>query len=261
MSRRTEQSEIAITERELNAMTSELDMLHKETFPGVARTLDEFSANLAHLRSKDGTARRSFLAGMGGVAVLGAVAACSSSGGKSPSTAAAGGPTDYPGDLKVVALATALENLAVAAYGMALTAAGKGAYGKVPAAVGTFATTAMQQHADHAKAWNAVLASAGKKKVTKPALSITNDQVTMLKKAKSITDVARLALNLENVAAETYLFAQANVSDSGGIMTAATIEPVETMHAAILNFVLGQYPVPVAFIGTKNAVPPAAFTG
>ena len=36
-------------------------------------------------------------------------------------------------------------------------------------------------------------------------------------------------LALENAAAQTYLFAATNVTDSGGIMTAATIEPVEAM--------------------------------
>lgn len=44
-------------------------------------------------------------------------------------------------------------------------------------------------------------------------------------------------------------------------MTAATIQPVETMHAAILSFVLGQYPIPLAFIGINKAVMPSAFTG
>jgi hypothetical protein len=33
----------------------------------------------------------------------------------------------------------------------------------------------------------------------------------------------------------------------------ATIQPVEMQHAAILNFVLGQYPVPNAFAKTDGA--------
>ncbi|MCF2531035.1 ferritin-like domain-containing protein [Yinghuangia sp. KLBMP8922] len=64
--------------------------------------------------------------------------------------AAAGGTST--GDLQVVALATALENQAVAAY----QAAGAGKRGTVQPAVASFAATAMAQHADHAKAWNAV---------------------------------------------------------------------------------------------------------
>jgi hypothetical protein len=254
--------EMAISEHELNSMTSELDMLHNETFPGVHKTLDEFSANLADISRKP-AGRRTFLMGMGGAVVLGGVAACSSSkksDNKGSSSAAAGTGDTYTGDLKVVALAAALENLAVTAYQGALTKAGKGELGTVPPAVATFVTTAMKQHQDHSAAWNSVLKKAGKPAISGAPLTITKDQVAMLNAAKSVPDVAKLALALENAAAETYTFAAINVKDAGGIMTAATIQPVETMHAAILSFVLGEYPVPVSFIGTSNAVQPTALT-
>jgi len=255
---------MAISEHELNSMTSELDMLHQETFPSVRKTLDEFSANLADI-SRKSAGRRSFLMGMGGVVVLGGVAACSSSKSKKSGGGASSGATSvgggkYTGDLKVVALAAALENLAVTAYMGALTKAGKGELGKVQPAVATFVTTAMSQHKDHAAAWNSVLTKAGKPAISGAPLTITKDQVALLNAAKSVPDVAKLALALENAAAETYTFAASNVQDAGGIMTAATIQPVEAMHAAILSFVLGQYPVPVSFIGTSNAVPPTALT-
>ncbi len=135
-------SELAISEAELSAMTRDLDDLHRETFPGVRRTLDEFSANLAHLSSEHPHGRRSFLAGIGGLAVLGGVAACSSSSKKSspassgPGSGSSGssgssmpGASKYTGDLKVVALAAALENLAVAAYAGATKMAGQGKLG------------------------------------------------------------------------------------------------------------------------------------
>jgi Ferritin-like domain len=268
MSRRRnrETSEMAISEYELSSMTSELTMLHNETFPSVHKELDEFSANLAEISRKP-AGRRTFLMGMGGVVVLGTAAACSSS--KDKTSASGGGGTSapsssmggtYTGDLKVVALAVALENLAVTAYQGALTKAGKGELGKVPPAVATFVTTAMKQHQDHSAAWNSVLKKAGKPAISGAPLTITKDQVAMLNAAKSVPDVAKLALALENAAAETYTFAAINVTDAGGIMTAATIQPVETMHAAILSFVLGEYPVPVSFIGTSNAVQPSALT-
>src|SRR4051812_35666354 len=252
--------EIAISEAELSSMTRELDTMHKETFSGVRKSLDDFSANLAHLASGRATARRSFLLGAGGLAVVGGIAACSSSGGGSSSSSSSSSGSPYTGDLKVVALAAALENLAVAAYGMALTAAGKGTYGAVPPAVATFVTTAMGQHKDHAAAWNGVLIKAGLKPVSTPALSITKTEVAKLQAAKTIPDVAKVALSLENAAAQTYTFATANVSDVGGIITAATIAPVEAMHAAILSFVIGEYPVPASFIGVDMAVQPSALT-
>ncbi|GAA3001475.1 ferritin-like domain-containing protein [Actinokineospora diospyrosa] len=256
--------EMQISERELTAMTRDLDELHESTFPGVRTLLDEFSANLAHITRGHPTGRRGFLLGVGGVTTLGMAAACSSNDTGSSTTAAPAAPASttaaatYEGDLKVVALAAALENLAVTAYTGALDAAGKGTLGTVPPAIGVFVQTAMKQHQDHAAAWNAVLSKAGKPTISDAPLSITADQVKALGAAKSVPDVAKLALDLENAAAQTYTFAAANVTDTGGIMTAATIQPVEAMHAAILNFVLGQYPVPDAFIGVDKAVKPDA---
>jgi hypothetical protein len=274
--RNNQPAQMAITEAELDSMTQELDSLHQETFPGVRKSLDEFSANIAGFASNHPTGRRGFLAGLGGVAIIGGVAACSSSKGSNSGSSSNAATTSgaassassstapaatYTGDLKVVALAAALENLAVTAYKGALAAAAKGTLGTVPPAVATFVQTAMKQHADHAAAWNAVLTKSKLPAVTGAPLTITAGQVAMLNAAKSVPDVAKLALNLENAAADTYTFAAANVTDVGGIMTAASIQPVETMHAAILSFILGEYPVPLAFIGTDKAVMPSAFTG
>jgi hypothetical protein len=261
---RAKRGEMAISERELSQMTRELEELHESTFPQVRKTLEELTTSLGHVVSQPST-RRGFFLGAAGAAALGAAAACS--GGSSSSSAPAAPPAappppaeTYTGDLKVVALATALENLAVTAYGTALKKAGAGELGTVPPAVATFVQTAMKQHTDHAQAWNAVLSKAGKPTINDAPLSITQDQVSMLGKAKSVADVAKLALNLEDIAAQTYTFATANVSDAGGIMTAATIQPVETMHAAILNFVLGQYPIPDSFIGISKTLKPDTLT-
>lgn len=254
--------EMAISEHELSSMTNDLDDLHKSTFPGVRKLLDEFSANLAHV-TRGPASRRGFLLGAGGAVTVGLVAACSSSdtgASNNSSTAPAPSSTTYEGDLKVVALAAALENLAVTAYTGALDMAGRGTLGTVPPAVATFVQTAMKQHQEHAAAWNGVLTKANQPTISDAPLTITDAQVKMLGEAKSVPDVAKLALDLENAAAQTYTFAAANVTDAGGIMTAATIQPVEAMHAAILNFVLGQYPVPDSFIGIDKAVKPDALT-
>jgi hypothetical protein len=65
--------------------------------------------------------------------------------------------------------------------------------------------------------------------------------------------LAKLALELENGAAATYLAAIGAVKSPAGIKTAATIQPVEMQHAAILQFLLGQYPVPDSFAKTDGA--------
>src|SRR6201999_4578920 len=115
-----------------------------------------------------------------------------------PSASAGGssatGTSQYTGDLKVVALAAALENLAVTAYMGALTMAAQNKLGAVPPAVGTFITTAKAQHMDHAQAWNGVLTKASLPAITGTPLTITAGQVAMLNAAKSVPDVAKLAL-------------------------------------------------------------------
>ncbi|MEZ0109722.1 hypothetical protein ABH920_003736 [Catenulispora sp. EB89] len=288
--------ELPISEGELSRMTRDLDQAHREYLPSMYAAANDLSEQL---RDSDALAqaqaqaqeerqrvasRRRFLVGAGGAAAALALAACSSSkstkaaaapgsttgaassgssgsSGTTPSTSASSsGASVYTGDLKVVALATALENQAVGAYTAALAAAKAGKLGTVPPAVGTFATTAMSQHADHAKAWNAVLTGANVPAITGVPLS---NQAATLSALGAVTDVggvAKLALQLEDQAAQTYLFAAANVTSPGGIATAASIAPVEAMHAAILNFVIGQYPVPDDFLSTTMAASPTLLT-
>ncbi|MET9529952.1 ferritin-like domain-containing protein [Streptomyces sp. NPDC006649] len=274
--------ELPISEGEMSRLTGEMDEAHRATLPVMAASARDLSTELKDLEASGPgpvheervhVARRRFLAGAGASAAMLALAACggksdtSPTGGSasgSPSTGASasssGGAGKYTGDLKVVALAVALENQAVAAYQAALKAANAGKLGKVPPAVATFIQTAMAQHKDHANAWNGVLSSAGKPKITGVPLSSQPAVTKALGQVKDVTGVAKLALQLEDQATETYVFATFNVKSMGGVNTAATIAPVEAMHAAILHYVLGQYPVPDAFIGTKKAASPSLLT-
>ncbi|MFJ9690921.1 ferritin-like domain-containing protein [Kitasatospora sp. NPDC101183] len=262
--------DLQISEGELSRLTKEMDEAHRATLPAMRAAAADLGEEL-RARGDGGprdTGRRRFLLGAGGAAVALTLAACSSS--KSSSSPSASGSASMPasgaasgqytGDLLVVALATALENQAVGAYRTALDAAKNGKLGTVPPAVATFVTTAMAQHTDHAKAWNAVLTGAGKPAITDVPLSNQADTVAALGKAASVGDVAKLALMLEEQAAQTYLFATYNVTSPAGIATAATIAPVEAMHAAILNFVLGQYPVPDDFLPADKAAGPTLLT-
>ena len=63
-------------------------------------------------------------------------------------------------------------------------------------------------------------------------------------KVTDVTGAAKLALTLEDIAGATYQSAVSAVQAKSSIQVAASIQPVELQHAAILNFVLGQYPVP-----------------
>ena len=257
---------IQITEGELVALTTELDDLHHETFPSFRESLDEWRETGADMHESltrlvtAPTSRRGFL--MGGGAVLGGMALVAS--GATGITAAAartragvpsGVPTGVPmkrtqkltGDLAVVGLAASLENLAVATYQAGIDAATAGKLGTVPPAIVTFATTAQSQHKEHAAAWNAVLTGAKKSAVSGVDLTVKKSVDAAFQQVTDVAGLAKLALTLEEGAAATYLAAINVVKSPAGINTAATIHPVEMQHAAILNFVLGQYPVPDSF--------------
>ncbi|MER5312640.1 ferritin-like domain-containing protein [Streptomyces sp. NPDC002773] len=265
--------ELPISEGELSRLTGDLRDAHEATLPVMQASARDMVQGLFDLKrtgaepepEQTSLGRRGFLIGAGASAAMLTLAACG--GGSSDIKAAAPSPSGspsagtYTGDLKVVALAAALENQAVGAYQAALAAAKAGKLGTVPPAVATFVQTAMDQHQDHAEAWNAILAGAGKPKITGTPLSNHQDVVKALGQVKDVPGVAKLALQLEDQATQTYVFAAFNVKNIDGVNTAATIAPVEAMHAAILHFVLGQYPVPDDFIGTDKAASPELLTG
>jgi len=273
-----------LSEAELRAMTADLDGIHHDlTMPALKVSLAEWTEDI-HAQgdgSRDGDAaqrllfdRRRFLtraAGTaGGIAGIALLAACTSSSSSSSSSASASASASatgsaasmaggegqaLSGDLQAVAMAASLENSGIATYMAGIKAATAGKLGTVPPAVVTFAETAMAQHEDHQKAWNAVLTAAGKQPVTAvdPVLQPTINAA--FAKVTTVTGLAELALVVENTAGETYQNALSVIQSPAGIKTAASIQPVEFQHAAILYFVLGKYPVPNAFTGVSLARP------
>jgi hypothetical protein len=260
--RQQKQMQMQISEAELAAMTRDVDEAHRATLPRMYEAI-------AELREGRGTSRRGFLFGAAGLtagAVL--IAACGSddksstsanSGGGAVSTgsssAGSGGGGKLTGDLAIEALSASLENLAVQTYQAGLDAATAGKLGTVPPALANFAKTAQSHHKDHAAAWNAVLTGAGKPAVTGIDKTVQDAVVTPgFAKVTNGAELAKFALGLEDAASATYLNAIQNaIQDSSGIMVAATIQPVEMQHAAILHFVLGEYPVPDTFAKTDGA--------
>jgi hypothetical protein len=117
----------------------------------------------------------------------------------------------------------------------------------------------MAQHQDHQKAWNAVLTAAGKMGVTAVDPIVQPTINTAFAKVTSVAGLATLALLVEEIAGETYQNGLSVIKSAAGIKTAASIQPVEFQHAAILSFVLGKYPVPAAFTGVSLARPPSDY--
>ncbi len=262
MRRRNRTPEVmAISEQELTVMTGELEQIHNDVGrPAMDRSIDEWIE-----RSR--TSRRGFLIGAGALAGGAVLAACSSGSSSSTTTttttrrsSASTATAKLTGDLAVAALAASLENLAVAAYGDVLTAANAGKLGAVPPAVATFATTVKSQHTQHAQAWNSAIVATGHQAITTPDPVLTPAITADFAKVTDVTGAAKLALMLEDVAAATYQSAISAVKATSSIKVAASIQPVEMQHAAILNFVLGQYPVPNAFSPLNSARPLTDYT-
>jgi hypothetical protein len=191
--------------------------------------------------------RRTFVAGTTGLGLALALDACSSSPPpRSP----------YSGELRTVALAAALENQAVNAYKTIDSALSAGKLGPPIPALSAFVKAALAHHVQHAATWNAILGTAHKPTVTGTPLS-GSGQVTSLVRSVSSADAAVAALRrLESQAAQTHTAAIAGLTSLPEAVTAAaTIAPVEAMHAAALGYLFGGQSVVNAFIGTSGAVP------
>ena len=162
------------------------------------------------------------------------------------------------GDAATAAFAAGLEALAVATYKGALDAATAGKLGEVPPAGAEFVKTALAQHQAHQDAWNKVLTDAGQSPVTAPDPGLKPTVDREFAKVKDFAGAARLALKLEEIAAATYLKAIPTIANRDAVKLAASIQSVDAKHAAILHFVLGEYPVPDVFARTALAASPAA---
>jgi len=257
------------SEAELRAMTKELNELHFDVgMPATEAGVSEMIENMGTAPRQ--SSRRTFLMGTGaavaGGALLavGGVPALAGASARSASRlhsvhseeAAAFPPANLTGDLAVAAVAASLENLAVYAYNAGITAALAGKLGAVPPAVKQFAVTVKGQHTQHAAAWNGVLTSAGKKKVTVTNPKLTPTVQADFAKVTDITGLAQLALTLETVAAQTYQAETSMLKSSAAIGLSSSIQPVEMQHIAILYYVLGEYPGSQSTSGTPLAFNP-----
>jgi hypothetical protein len=221
-----------------------------------------------------GVDRRGFLAIGGALSAAAVLAACSKSDDDSSSdttstvdretsTTGAGSTTttseverSAAHDLELGAFAASLEVLAVNTYGAALDAAGKGSLGDVPPAVAEYMTTAQSQHQAQLDRWNEVLTGAGKSEVTEPPADLGSTVNGEFAKVTDVAGAAKLARELEQIAAATYLSVIPLLATEDPIRLVASIQPIDMQHVAILNFALGEYPVPETFAKTDMAVSP-----
>lgn len=136
-------------------------------------------------------------------------------------------------DIMILNTASSLENLAVAAYGAALTLPFFGENETVVA----FAETTMSQHAEHGAAFNAASEAMGG-----PVQDATNPVYTPIVEEATPTlvdypTVVALAATLEEVAQDTYLANLALFTDPELRTLMGSVLGVETQHLAVLRAV------------------------
>ena len=142
-------------------------------------------------------------------------------------------------DVQVLQTASSIEVLAVSTYKTALGLPYIGGSSANPV-VKAFATTTMGQHADHLAAFQAATKSLGGSEQTKPDpafVPVVDKAVTAITKASPSAGallVVALALELENIAAETYVNNMSLLSDANAKKVTASIMGVEAQHVATL---------------------------
>jgi rubrerythrin len=194
--------------------------------------------------------RRAFVAGLGAAGAGIALGAC---GGPSGSAGSA-----YTGDFRTIALAAALENQAIGGYRALLAARRAGRLGgqaSAPALV-SLAEACLRQHTEHAGRWNAMLRSGHRPAISGVPLSGHASVMRAIGSARTARQAVGLAIGLESRTEQTYVVTVGRLDNPAAVAAAASIAPVEAMHAASLRFLAGEYPTPAVFAGTAGAVSP-----
>lgn len=148
------------------------------------------------------------------------------------------GHGDMAGDIAILNAALAAEYQAIAAYQVGAES------GLLTAAVKPVALEFQGHHKAHAD----VLAGTVKKMGGTPVAAKSKYDFP-LEKLKSQTDVLQFAAGLEKGAVSAYVGAVPKFDDRALSHAAATILGDEAMHWAVLRQVLGEQPVPAAFVG------------
>jgi rubrerythrin len=152
---------------------------------------------------------------VGGAALLGSARAAAASG----------------DDIMALQTAASLENLAVSVY---TTAAGLPFIKDGNKTVAAFITKTTAQHKAHGQAFNSAATQAGGKAQNDPDPKYLAVVKQMLPSIKTPADVVKLAITLEDVAAQTYTSYVSKVTDPQLRKLFASVAPVEAQHRSTL---------------------------
>jgi hypothetical protein len=258
------------------ARASQVD--HEEALPRLRQLLSKVLERPNDLTPEQrehavlGMSRRSALR-IGGVTILGGalLAACGSDNNDAATTTAAGAATTgasattagasttagaattigtaATADVAILRTASSIEELAVAAYQTAIDS------GLVTTmAIADAAKLFQSQHKEHSGLFQSLTTKAGGEAYTMPNQVILEAIQPTIDALKDEMGVVALALELENVAAQTYQSNVATFMDPSLNAAIMSVGGVEARHAPALAGVLKQAQVPAAFQVVDKAV-------
>lgn len=134
-------------------------------------------------------------------------------------------------DIQALQTAASIENLAVSVY---TTAAGLPFIKNGNATVAAFIAKTTAQHKAHGEAFNAAVTQAGGKAQNAADPKYAAVVKSALPSIKGPADVVKLAITLEDVAAQTYTKNVSDVSDASLRKLFGSVAPVEAQHRAVL---------------------------
>ena len=228
--------------RALTELLEESQDLQADALRPTHEALDELVETAQAQREDDPAANQAFhethtkalTSSLAGTALLGAAGGAVLVGALASAAAASSSS-----DVQILQTAASIENLAVSTYKTALTLPYIGGSSANPV-VTKFAQVTMGQHVQHADAFNAAVKSLGGKAQTKPDPAF----VPVVKKAvaglgsatpaQGALGVVALALELENIAAETYVKDTVLAKKETNKALLASIMGIEAQHVAIL---------------------------
>ena len=228
--------------RDLNELLEESQDLQADALRPTHDALEELVERNHTVRDEDRAAnvafheehQRSLRAGLAATAILGAAGGAALVG-----VLASAASATSSSDVQLLQTAASIENLAVATYKTALTLPYIGGSAADPV-ITKFAQVTMGQHAQHAEAFNAAAKHLGGKAQDKPDpafVPVVNKAVASLGSAtaaQGALGVVGLALELENIAAETYIKDTTLAQSSSNKALFASIMGIEAQHVSVL---------------------------
>lgn len=164
-------------------------------------------------------------------------------------TAGTTGTSAMSGDVLILRTASSIEELAIAAYQIAIDS------GLVKtAAIGDAAKLFQSQHREHSALFQSETKRAGGTPFDKPNPAVLAALKPTIDALKDEMGIVKLAFDLETAAAQTYQSNVGVVMDAKLNAALMSVGGVEARHAAILAGVLGNAAVAKAFQGADQAI-------